>query len=231
MVTARWEFVLVFAAVAAALGGVAVWWGGAGLLLLWPALSFAVVAVAYAGVGGRVFGKRASGAVGGVGRVALLPYAALAWLSWRVSAWRSREAAVVAVTPWLMIGRRLRRGELPAGVATVVDLTAEFGEPAEVRGAGTYVAVPMLDGSTSSAEELLRAVRALDGAPTPIFVHCALGHGRSGMFAAALLLARGEAEDFEAAVARVRQARPTVRLAAGQWAVLTELGRRLRASR
>ncbi|WP_223632868.1 hypothetical protein [Corallococcus sp. EGB] len=39
------------------------------------------------------------------------------------------------------------------------------------------------------------------------YVHCAQGHGRTGMSAAALLVARGDPPDAKAALTRVRQAR------------------------
>ncbi|MFP2931679.1 tyrosine-protein phosphatase, partial [Pyxidicoccus sp. 3LG] len=39
--------------------------------------------------------------------------------------------------------------------------------------------------------------------PGPLYVHCAQGHGRTGMIAAALLVARGDAADAATALARV----------------------------
>ena len=48
--------------------------GSWGWLLLWPALSFSSVALAYLGLGARVFGKRADGTIAPLALLALFPY-------------------------------------------------------------------------------------------------------------------------------------------------------------
>ncbi|WP_233585243.1 hypothetical protein [Corallococcus sp. CA054B] len=52
------KYTFVFTAAAALLTFLAQRLQGPGWLLLWPALSFAVLALAYAGVGARAFGKQ-----------------------------------------------------------------------------------------------------------------------------------------------------------------------------
>ena len=44
------------------------------------------------------------------------------------------------------------------------------------------------------------------------FVHCAQGHGRTGLFALALLLRRGSVQTIEDGVGLLRRLRPAVRL-------------------
>ena len=98
--------------------------------------------------------------------------------------------------------------EYPEEIRAVVDLTCEFAEPAEVRATRTYKAFPILDASTPSTELLLDAVRYIADAGRGVFVHCAEGHGRTGLVAAALLLSLGHADTPERAIAMVQQRRP-----------------------
>ena len=51
-------------------------------------------------------------------------------------------------------------------------------------------------------------------------MHCANGRGRTGLVAAAWLLAHGRADSAADALARVQAARPAVRLLPRQWAAL-----------
>jgi protein-tyrosine phosphatase len=53
-----------------------------------------------------------------------------------------------------------------------------------------------------------------------IYIHCAQGHGRTGMFAAAVLLSSGQAATPEEALRLVTSARPGVRLSGDQWLTL-----------
>ena len=95
-------------------------------LLAWPAVSFGVVALAYAGLGPWPFGKRASGRMHPVATVVLAPYLVVAWLVLLLLR-LGREAGHHEVRPRLFLGRRpLRASELPEGVSLIVDLTSEF---------------------------------------------------------------------------------------------------------
>jgi protein-tyrosine phosphatase len=52
--------------------------------------------------------------------------------------------------------------------------------------------------------------------PEPVYIHCAQGHGRTGTFAAAVLLAKGHGDSVEAAVGQLRAARPRLALGKAQ---------------
>lgn len=92
-----------------------------------------------------------------------------------------------------------------------MDLTSEFSEPAAMR-SGDYFCLPILDASIPSLEEFLNGIERVASHPGPIYVHCAEGHGRTALFAAALLIRWSEAENSEQAMARLSAARPLVRL-------------------
>ncbi|NPC69649.1 hypothetical protein HPP05_07800 [Corallococcus exiguus] len=222
------KYTFVFTTAAALLTFLAQRIQGFGWLLLWPALSFAVVALAYAGPGARAFGKRPDGRMRPWAVFALLPYLLLTWGTWHLARRSSRERAFDEVVPGVLVGRRLLPGELPSGVTAVLDLTSEFIEPEAIRASCRYVSLPILDASTLPVEHVVPILRELAALPGSLYVHCAQGHGRTGMIAAALLVARGDAPDAKAALARVRQARPGVQLSALQERALDALSAALR---
>ena len=95
-----------------------------------------------------------------------------------------------------------------------VDLTAEFAEPAAIRKSPAYRSFPILDGAAPSPEALRAAVAGLR--PGRTFVHCAQGHGRTGLFALAVLLSSGVARSVEDGLRLLRTARPGIRLSRDQ---------------
>ena len=102
----------------------------------------------------------------------------------------------------------------------IVDLTSEFSEPRAVRTRCVYLCLPTLDNAVPDGKafgEMVRKVAANEGA---VYIHCALGHGRSALGAAAVLMARGLASSPEEALGQVKRARPGVRLNRWQWAFL-----------
>lgn len=190
-------------------------------LLLWPALSFSVVFDAYLWSGPSVFGKSSRGVLSPVKQILLLPYLLFAWSVWHVLRLCSREPAYDRLTDRLLIGRRLLSHELPAEVDHVADLTCEFNEPRALR-ERSYRSFSILDGAQVSPEQLRRWADEVAGLPGTVYIHCAQGHGRTGMFAAAVLLSSGEAATSEEALQRVTAARPGVRLSAEQRQTLSD---------
>jgi protein-tyrosine phosphatase len=111
----------------------------------------------------------------------------------------------------------------------VLDLAAEFAAPHPFRTLPHYYSVPVLDAAAPSAAQL-RATTAwlIDRVKAgPVFVHCALGHGRSALAAAAYLVATGLAPDPRAAVARVKAVRPKAKLTEPQWVELAAFAKSL----
>jgi protein-tyrosine phosphatase len=208
-------FGLYLAVIGFALG----YWGWA---LLWPALSFVIVAAAYAGLGPTVFGKRPDGRLAGWAVALLLPYLVLTWALWRWLRRLGKEPCCHEVAPGLWLGRRPLPDEVPAGVDLVVDLTAEFPEPRGVCDGRTYLCLPTLDTLAPDERAFGELVRRVAGWPGTVYVHCASGHGRSATVAAAVLIARGLAGDVNEAEAMLRRARPGVRLKKAQRELLAK---------
>jgi hypothetical protein len=194
----------------------------AGIPLVWSGLAWSVVALGYAGLGPRVFGKRRDGSIPAGRCVPLFPFIALTWTVWRV---RGSGPCGHEIVPGLWLGRRPARGELPADVGAILDLTSEFPRPADAVEPRTYLCEPLLDATAPPMETLRRLVAWIESSPQPVYVHCAQGNGRSATVVAAVLLARGLASDANGAVALIRAVRRSVRPNAKQCAVLEEFAR------
>ena len=203
-----------------------VWW-----VLLWPAAAGGGVGLAYLTNRPGLLGKRADGTRNPCAAALFLPYTAYAlavWHLWRVV---DRVPARNDAGEFLTLSRRPLPGELPGPddepLAAVLDLTAEFAARPAVRALPGYRCLPVLDAAAPDPAALHAAVLAL--APPErgrILIHCANGRGRTGLAAAAWLLVHGFAATPGEAVARLKAARPSVRLHRGQRAVLGRIADR-----
>jgi rhodanese-related sulfurtransferase len=202
--------------------------GGAWLVLGWPALAFTLVGAGYLGVGARILGKRADGRRSPAVTLVFMPYFAMVHVGRALvrAAWP--EPPFDEVSPGVFVGRRCAPAELPAGVGMVVDLTAELDALPGLPAAVGYRCLPTLDGHAPRLDALEALVGELVAFEDPVYVHCAAGHGRSAMVAAALLLRRGTVGNLEEAERTMRRARPRVRLAEAQRRVIRQLTSRAR---
>lgn len=192
---------------------------------LWPAASCTAIGVGYLANFQFVFGKRADGSLHPLGVALHLPYLLFLWTTWRLVHWIRVGPPFVELLPDVVIGRRLLPGEEPAGIEEIVDLTSEFAEPVAIRRAHAYISFPILDAAAPEPAALVGFVRSLDIAPRSRYVHCAEGHGRTGLVASALLLWRNLATSPDEALAAVQRVRPSVRLNTVQRRCLSDFHR------
>jgi protein-tyrosine phosphatase len=143
-----------------------------------------------------------------------LPLLVYTTVVWHLIRLLSREPAHNAVTEQLVVGRRLLTFERAGEFANFVDLTAEFSEPSFIRSSPSYRSFPILDGGAPTPEALRAAVASLR--PGRTFIHCAQGHGRTGLFALAVLLSSGVARSVEDGLRMLSAARPAIRLSREQ---------------
>ena len=189
--------------------------GWAVIVPLYAALSFAILAAAYAGVGPRLLFKRPNGCRSVFGWLLLSPYFLLNAVTFGLYRLFSREPAFVQVAPNLFFGRRLSACEHQAGGwSNVLDLAGEFAEVGPVRLLPGYRSLPTLDATAPTEDELRSAMAwiAEAAATGPVYVHCALGHGRSACVVIAYQLSVGAVNTIAEGVAALRSLRPSVRL-------------------
>jgi len=186
--------------------------GGRSWVLAWPASSLLVVGLGYVGLGAVVTGKRPNGTFTWHAALLLMPYLAAAELAWYAVRVLGQEEPWQEVSHGLFLGRRVQHWELPARIGLVLDMTAEFVEPEEVRSGRRYLCVPTLDGAAPNVERLARAMLEVLPFAGNVYVHCAAGYGRSATAMAVLLVARGLARDVDHAIEVMRSTRPRVRL-------------------
>jgi protein-tyrosine phosphatase len=186
--------------------------GGATWILAWPAFSLIVVGLGYVWLGPWVLGKQPDGTLAWYSALLLMPYFGAAEFAWYLVRVLGGEEPWHEVSRGLFLGRRVQHWEVPARIGLVLDMTAEFVEPVELRTGRRYVCVPTFDASAPDPHLLAAAIAEIASYQGNIYVHCAAGHGRSAMAMAVLMVARGVADDLEDAVAQMCAARTRVKL-------------------
>jgi hypothetical protein len=195
-------------------------------LLAWLGGNFLMLGLAHFRGQPGIFGKRTSGTLPGWSRIVFLPLFLYSSLVWQLLRRISRSKPFDVVNDRLVVGRRLLPGEATFQFDQVVDLTAEFQEPEFLRNTPGYRCFPILDGGAPTPEALHDAVAQLG--PGRIFIHCAQGHGRTGLFALAVLLHSGAVGSLEEGLRLLTAARPGIRLNREQRRCLDTFARELR---
>jgi hypothetical protein len=189
------------------IGGIAVHVGGVALWLLWPAISLAPVALAYASIGPSAFQKH--GPRHSIASAWLFaPYTVGARINARL--WTLRQPDAHPICDGVWIGRMPTRREWRRrSFAAMVDLCAELPAPAGVR---RHHALAWLDLAAPSPDALRAAAATIEAARREgdVLVCCALGYGRSACAVAAWLVSTGRAPDANAAFSHIRRNRPDV---------------------
>jgi len=160
-----------------------------GVLLLWPTIALGIVAIAYFGAGPIVFHKT-KGKLPWSTRFVLAPCLLGQYLS--LLYYRNRCRSWDDVTPQIWIGGKLgsrfANKALCAGVAAVLDLSAEFSEAKPFRKIN-YRNIPVLDLTAPTQAQLAKmgefiSKHSRNGA---VYVHCKIGYSRSAAAVAAYL--------------------------------------------
>lgn len=164
-------------------------------LLGWLGACFGMLSLAYALKRPALLGKRQDGSLAWWSWIMFLPLHLITWGIWHAIRVLSREPAFHQITPQLTVGRRLLACEVPPEIELVIDLTSEFPEPAGVRRGRHYQSFPILDASVPEVKSVYQLIDSLPQVPT--YIHCAQGHGRTGLFTSVYLVRRGHCKTME----------------------------------
>lgn len=189
---------------------------------LWGAVAFGIAALAYAGAGPGVFGKRPDGSVPLWSYLVLGPFLVVGRAGLRAF------NATGVETAWSRVGEGVWLGRRPHGPdeapfhalqpTAVLDLTAEVARSRNLTGREAYLTLPVLDNAAPRPEQLDAGIAFIEAhRPNgPVYVHCALGNGRAATMTAAWLLATGQAGGVAQAEANLKALRPSVGLSRAQ---------------
>jgi hypothetical protein len=192
------------------------------ILGAWMGLALVVIASAYALNKPGLLMKNAGGSLPLHAWFILGPFLFANHLLLLLRRTFSTEQAAHEIVPRLWLGRwpgfdgvrKLRA----AGIRSILDLTCEFPRRPALDAGAAYLNLGVLDYTPPNPEQLRRAVAFIsDRLPIgPVYVHCAVGHGRGAMVVAAWLVASGRERHVSQAVALVRSRRSRVRLTRAQ---------------
>ena len=203
-----------------------------GVLLLWPAIALGIVAIAYFRAGPIVF-RKTEGKLPWSTRFVLGPCLVGQYLS--LLYYRSQGRSWDKITPKIWIGRKLgsraANEALCSGVASVLDLSAEFSEAKPFRKIN-YLNIPVLDLTAPTQAQLVEmgkfiGNRSRTGA---VYVHCKIGYSRSASAITAYLIMSGKVKTAEEAFAMIRRVRPSAVIRPEVRSALSEFENRVRSS-
>lgn len=203
-----------------------------GVLLLWPAIALAIVAIAYFGAGPVVFHKT-RGTLPWSTRFVLAPSLLGQYLS--LLYYRSQCQWWDEVTPQIWIGGKLgsrsANKALCSGVGAVLDLSAEFSEAKPFRKVN-YRNIPVLDLTAPTEAQLMEMSEFIGNHCRNgiVYVHCKIGYSRSAAAVAAYLIMSGKVKTAEEAFALIRRVRPSVVIRPEVISALSEFNDRIRSS-
>jgi hypothetical protein len=177
----------------------------------------ALMAFGYLHAGPAVMGKRDDGRRWWWAAIVHAPCLVVLSLVWRLGRVLRPEPAWNLIAPGIYVGRWVPGvGALPPGIGMIVDLAAEHTEPHELVECCRYRSLPTLDGTSLTDPRyagILAEASRYEGA---IYIHCAVGHSRSAMFAAGVLVVRGLCDSLDASLATMESQRPSIYLRPSQ---------------
>ena len=176
-------------------------------VLMWPTSNLIILGLAYVfdgSCGVRMLGKsKTTGNVSVVSTLFFFPYLLGLFVFWRIKHLYKGESVCDEVAEGVWVGRYplcvdvgdKRFAQRP--LTHAVDLTAEFPSRPAFHGKLTYLCAPSLDFLLADPKELLSCAQVIvqsyrENSKSTVYIHCANGHGRSGLFAAIVLVMRGD---------------------------------------
>lgn len=182
------------------------------VLFFWYAFDFFIIAIAYWMNKPLIFGKQQDGKLNPVSLVLLFPYYFFIWSVWRLNLFLDKSEAYHKLSQNIWIGRRLLDKEAIQNIDLIIDLTCEFSESKIIIRDKGYLCFPILDGGVPNAAEFKTLLNHIYNYKGNIYIHCALGSGRTGLVACSYLIFISVAKTFNEAYILVQLKRNNIRL-------------------
>ena len=179
------------------------------IILGWIAVSSIIVSIAYAGILPKAFFKK-NGIIPLWSKLLNFPFLLFSNIIWHLYRIINKEDSSNKISDSLIIGRRLLLTEINFQVTYYIDLTAEFDEPKKIRRQKSYLCFPILDGGVPEIDKLIQLLFQIDN--KKVYIHCAQGHGRTGLVTLALLLKNGTINDIDSGILFLQKFRPALNL-------------------
>lgn len=156
------------------------------------------------------------GSIPWVARVLFFPYFAMNWLALALLVVITKEDVFNHIEGKIYVGRRplpweVKRVEAE-GFTAILDVTSEFsGWARDPRCA--FLNIPVIDGTAPNQDTLMRGARWLEKheGRGKVLVHCAVGHGRSALFAACFFSSKAPGRSANEIISILQQGRPGIR--------------------
>ena len=179
------------------------------IIFFWLGIDLILIALGYLLNNEKVFNKKENGKIYTINKIILLPYLLYTQIIWYLVIIFSKEDKFNQITEELIIGRRLLK-EIPKDVINCIDLTCEFDESKKIISKINYISIPILDGNTPNILLLEKGLDKLKKGKT--YVHCAQGHGRTGVLAIILLVKSNKCKTYSDAIKLIQENRKKLKL-------------------
>jgi len=196
------------------------------LILLNVGLAFGGIGLAFGTGRPGVFMKKPSGRLSFLSYLIFWPYFMLNQLYLYLFRRSAEEHAIDEIWPGIFLGCQLFENDRELisskGIKGTLDVTSEFAETNFILESHDYLNIPLVDTCAPTTEQLVKAVDWLSKQQSkgPIFIHCAVGHGRSATIAAAFMVKENLASSADEALRVIKKIRPSVGLKPSQMAAL-----------
>lgn len=197
-----------------------------GLFYVCVAISMLGIAIGYGSNNTKVFLKKPSGKMSFFGYILYWPYFLINYLNLALFRVLAKENAIDEIHDGIYLGckpyQRDRGIFEELMIRSTLDVTSEFSEAKFILDSHEYLNIPILDTFPPTISQLKVAVEWLvkQRERGPVFIHCALGHGRSATIVAGYLLRKGIFTSVSATLEGMKSIRPGVGLNSSQLQVL-----------
>ncbi|MCI4624786.1 MAG: dual specificity protein phosphatase family protein [Candidatus Magnetoovum sp. WYHC-5] len=168
--------------------------------------------------GAKTFQKRKNGTLTLISYLIYWPYLVVDYIILYIIRVVRKENVYDEILSGLYLGGRLwlfdKKDPLIKKIDYVLDLTSEFTEPFFFRNKAGYLCIPLIDHHAPTLDELTYGVTWLveQHKKGYVYVHCAMGHGRSAIFVVAYVMFVNRLNSVEHAIEFVKTKRPVIRL-------------------